>query len=418
MKTRLVRTAPGLLLAFVLLPLSPSAKAQCFGPDNLDSGTCCQQVNAALPPFPPASIPGLGVCWNNCLPQFQNALSVAWSAPTATNCAEYVSALSVVPGGGPPLTGTLKLDYSRTWAEAGVTGTLVQVWRFAAKVDLAVPTSSTSTVCPIPSCLPPAGNQPTAFFYGYVDYVQDCGTLAFDHSLVLFHACDFFIHTPGLSSRPGVYHPNRTYAIIAPHTTAQPFVPANLPHPAGPLVGEAMRTTGTALGIAACVNEDPLAGGALSFLVQGCLCPFGPAPTQYTLSLFSGNGTCPAASGVTSGFSSIMLSFPTIPWPFMVSASIGSWSNPSVWPGNESVWVNEGLFRYFDSCPQQNFLEVFYGASTDNGWPVIPITPTSPATQKFVDLAGNWRKVLGGPNNLPLFGNSRPTDHLIYSNLP
>ena len=418
MKTRLLRTVVGLSALLVTLSLVPTAAGQCLGPDNLDSGTCCQQVNATLPTFPQISMQGLGVCWNNCAPQAQNPLSVAWTAPTSTVCAEYFSTLTVVPGGGPALTGTMKLDYTRTWYEPGTAGTPVQVWRFAAKADLAVPPGSTSVVCPIPGCLPPAGNQPTAFFYGYVDYAQDCGTLTFQNSLVLYHACDFFIHTAGFSSRPGSYHPTSTYGIIAPHTSAQPFVPANLPHPSGPLTGEALRTTGTALGIASCINQDQLAGGALTFLAQGCVCPFGPAPAQYTINLPAGNGTCVNSAGLSSAFSATLFNWPVIPWPYMVSASIGSWSNPAVWPGTEDVWVNEGLFRYYDSCTQLDYFEVFYGASTDNGWPTFPVTPGSLVTQKFVDLAGNWRKTLPGPNNLPLMGNSRPTNHLIYVNLP
>jgi len=419
MKTRLARTVAGPVLALVVSAFSHTALAQCVGPDNLDpTGACCLQVNAALPPFPSVSNTGLGMCWNNCAPPAQNPLTVAWSAPTASICGEFQTALIVVPTGGSIMSGPMKLDYTRTWFEVGTTGTLVQVWRFAAKVDLSVPTSSTSTVCPIPACLPPTGGMTTAFFYGYLDYVMDCGTLTFENSLVLFHAGDFFIHKPGFSSRPGVFHPTTTYAIVAPHNSAQQFVPANLPHPAGSLVAEAVRSTGTALGSVSCIEEDALAGGVLSFLTQGCASPFGPSPTQYTLSYLTGNGNCVSPLGTPNAFTGMIFSFPTIPWPFMVSASIGSWSSSAIYPGNECAWVDEGLFRYSDACTGLDHFEVFYGGSTDNGWPVIPTTPGVSLTQKFIDLAGNWQKVLGGPNNLPLMGNIKPTNHLIYANVP
>ena len=33
-------------------------------------------------------------------------------------------------------------------------------------------------------------------------------------ALVLFHNCDRFIHRPGLSSRPGAFHPGMSFALV------------------------------------------------------------------------------------------------------------------------------------------------------------------------------------------------------------
>jgi hypothetical protein len=400
------------LLAMVLLPAAPVA-AQCFGPDNLNLGACCTPAVPNLPAFPGASMPGLGICWTQCTVANQRTLKVAWTPPASPFCGQYTTALTIADGGSglPLLAGTITLDYTRTWDEITTTGTLAQVWRFTAKADLVSTAAPGSPPCPVPNCIAPAGPHPTAFYYGYVDYTA-CITsaTAFENALVLYHACDRFIHAPGLSDRPGVFHPTQSYAIVAPHSALQPFVPGSAIAPGGNVIAEATRNVATA----GCTTEDPIAFGGMSPLGAGCICTLSANPKQQTLRAFKGQTACVSGSGVAGNFTSLNVNFPTLPWFHMVSTSIGTWTNPNMYPSIESAWVDEGLFVRQDACTG-DFVELKYGGSTRNGWPVLSI-PGSPTN--FTDIADNYTAPLFGPYPLPILGSVRPTDHLIYVNEP
>lgn len=389
----------------------------CFGPDNLDNGNCWQPVNANLPPYPDAQLPGLGICWDQCSPTTTTNLRVEWDTPTQIVCAEYVSPLRVFDAGSGALLlgGTMNLNYTRTWFEMGPNNQLMQVWRFVAKVDLGS-TAGVNPVCPVPSCVGPAGPHPDAFFYGYVDYAQICGQPQFTNVLVLYHACDHFIHG-AISDKPGVFHPGRSYGIVAPHTTINPFVPGNAPQPGGPLVAEAIRDVAVP-GTAACMVEDRIQSGDLLPLGTGCVCTLSGAPAHNTLSRFDGKASCVNAAGLQSTFSALFIAFPLLPWPYLTASSMGSWTTGATYPGPERVWAEEGFFSTYQSCDDNNWIEIYYGAMTDNGYQVIPMTPVDPATQKFLDLVDNYSVVFPGPHPLPFTGKVMPSDHLIYVNVP
>lgn len=410
-------------LALAVATAAPfaSLNAQCVGPDNL-TGACWQPAQPNLPQLPPFQIPGLGVCWDQCQPAAKNETRVVWDIPQPSGCAQFVSKVDVFDSntGAHLMVGKATMDYTRTWDEVAANGDHYQVWRFVVKADFGPAAASTvNPVCPVPSCILP-GAHPTAFFYGYVDYAFNCSQGFYEHSLVLHHACDFFIHKPGLSDRPGVFHPGRSYAIVAPHTNAMPFIPMSLPAPGGPLVAEAVRNVGTATGAVGCTTEDRISGGQLVPFVNACMCTLSLIPPQYTLSVLNGKGSCLNAAGNSTNFSSQNISFPTLPWPHLVSASIGCWGNDVRYPGKECAWANEGLFSYNDACPQTAgaYFEVFYGATTTDGWAIAPTPIGPPPTDKFVDLADNFTHKVGGPVILPLFGSVQPTNHLIYVNVP
>ncbi|MFH0946159.1 MAG: hypothetical protein V2A76_13245 [Planctomycetota bacterium] len=409
------------LATVIALSLAPTASAQCFGPDNLDVGPCCGPVVPNLPAFPQASLPGLGVCWNNCTLASQTYLRVNWPVPVMPTCAQYNTTVTVTDAttGLALLAGPMVLDYTRTWTEVNLlTGNLVQVWRFAAKADLSsLFPAGAIPPCPIPPCLFPVGPHQSAFYYGYVDYAQDCtGVANFENVLVLHHAGDWLAHKPVYSSKPGVFHPATSYAIIAPHSPANPFVPMNLPAPAGPLLAEAVRDVPGPGGM--CITEEAIAHGDLLPFVVGCMAPPSLASTQVTLSMYRGFGTCPDITGTPSNFAAQFLMFPTLPWPYLVTTSMGMWTSAAAYPGEEIAWVDEGLFKYYDSCVSLAYYEVFYGGSTDEGWPVVPTFPPHLQTQKFKDLADNWSVPVVGPKPLPLMGHIMPTNHLIYTNTP
>jgi len=412
---RVPSAALAVLLAVLALgELSPAAPAQCFGPDNLN-GPCCAPVIPTLPPFPGVTLPALGICWQGCVVGTQNPLTVVWAPPVQPFCGEYQTPLTVIDNGSGTtiLTGTLILDYTRTWDEIDPSGLPHQVWRFAAKADLSSPAASTALICPKPNCISPVGPYPSAFFYGYVDYAGCAAAGPFDSVLVLFHNCDRFMHRPGLSDKPGVFHPAGTYGIVAPHFPVQPFVPANLIAPTNPVLGEAVRRVDT-LGPPPtfCYAEDKVLQASMVFMGAGCLNTMTAGPKQQTLRQFSGTTGCLNGSGQPGQWVSLNVNFPVFPWYHMVSTSFGTWANPNVYPGQESAWADEGFFVHREVCTGY-WVEMKYGGSTLGGWAAF--TNAGPV-KAFTDLADNYTAPVSGPFPTPVLGSVRPTDHLIYVN--
>ncbi len=409
------------LAAAALLVSAPLARSQgaCFNPDQLN-GMCCQPLQANLPLFPGIAMQSLGIYWTNCAPTVQNLTGVQWAPPVMTTCSEYTTTLNVInmANGAVLLSGKMVLNYTRTWAEVDPAGIQWQVWRFVAKADLAAPTAGALVpIAPQPNCIAPFGPHPTSFFYGYVDYALPCGGNQFSSALVLHHAGDFLIHQPGLSDKPGAFHPNRSCGIVAPHTAVNPFVPANLPAPVGPLIGEAVRNVVSPFVPGLCSAEDPISGGAIAPLGRACFCPLMAAPQQHTLRVMTGKGTCVDPLGLNSSFASQMINFPTVPWPHVVTTSFGFWSTAASYPGPEVAWVDEGLFIDHDACTVTDWVDIDYGGTTQRGWQVIGPAPISPSFE-YTDLGDNYSAPLFGPYPLPAVGSIRPTDRLIYVNTP
>jgi len=414
---RVAFSVAGMLLGIATVALSPLASAQvpCTGPDGLAGFNCCQLIGANLPSFTPVSLPGLGVCWTNCQPQTLNALRVDWTPPIPVQCSEYVTALTITDINStlPILKGSLVLDYTRTWTELDPSNNIIQVWRFAAKADLSPVLVGLPPVCPEPSCLQPFGNQNTAFFYGYVDYATNCSSGITQNVLVLYHACDFFIHNPGLSSAPGSYHPKNSYAIVAPHSTLQPFNVSKAPSPAGPLIGEGTRDLPNLPG-GPCRATDGIVSGSLTFLGGACLCIPAGAPKQHTFRMFSATTNCPISSGLQGNFQALNIGFPTLlPWFYLTTTNIGVWTNPNVYPGQERAWVDEGLFLRQTGCAG-DVVSVEYGGSTKNGWQILhPVLLTA-----CIDIADNYTAPLFGPYPFPILGNVMQTDRVTFTFTP
>jgi hypothetical protein len=410
------------------LSLAGAATAQispCFQFDNLN-GACCAPTVSNLPSFPGYQSPGKAICWTNCNVSGQVKTRTILTPPVQTDCSGFQANIEVNDffSGTVYLFGQVTLDYTRTWEEqppiAGASP--IQVWRFAAKADLKTSSPTLPGSCPVPMAL---GMYPTAFYYGYVDYAFDCTTGQWDTAVVLFHAGDLFINKPGISSTPapaGGLDPNRCYAVVAPDTAANPFVPSNNLFPGGPLIGEGMRLKNNP-GTVLCNTEEFLSSGFLNPFFQLCLCTIGLVPPQMSVNIFNGQGTCPDASGVPSNFQSLNL-WSAFPWFHLVTTSIGHWTTMNSYPGNEVAWVDEGAFLYHDSCgfgPGLNgdSYDIMYGGSTSKGYTVSP-NPIFPTSQNFKDLASNFSHGVGIPFPSPLIlvGHVMPTRHLIYVNTP
>ena len=419
-------TKTTLLAAAAAATLSALPTAQCIGPDNLSNGQCWQQVDLTVPQWNDISLPGLGVCYDQCNPTQQTCLGdVALSTPAQQVCGMYTTDIKVADCSGNALLGGQGLlDYTRTWREATPNGQTFQVWRFTLKADLSISSPNAINVCPVPSCLVA---HPTAFFYGYVDYALDCsnpGGGLFENAVVMYHACDEFIHRPGLSDRPGAFHPGRSFAIVAPHTTANPFDPTALvPAPGGPTTAEAVRSTPALTGTALCITEEPIVQGQQLPLVSGCLCPLSVASQQQTAVRMNGIGACGAAGAAGSAYQTLNF-FPNLPWFDMVSTSLGRWTTMASYPGAERVWVNEGLFLYDDSCLNAQgipgtYLDMNYGSTTGSGYMPFPTENNQAGiTDRFTDLASNASYDLTQPITLPILGTMRKSTHLIYTNTP
>ena len=86
-----------------------------------------------------------------------------------------------------------------------------------------------------------------------------------------------------------------------------------------------------------CTAGSKCTGGA-------CLCNFATFPKQHTFRVFNGVNTCVNTAGLNGNFQALNFAFPTLPWYYMMTTSIGFWTNPAVYPSNQRAWVDEGLF--------------------------------------------------------------------------
>jgi hypothetical protein len=404
------------IFAATLLALAPQADAQCFTPDGYTATACCASVTPSIPAFPAITLPGKGICWTDCTLSAEVCTTIVLGAPNPSSsmCTQYKSTLEVFDctTGGLILEGDVTLDYTRTWSEQVPTSSLpIQVWRFAAKVDMTSLPALLPT-CPVPDCAIGPGN--SAFYYGYVDYTLDCVTGTFDTVLVLYHGCDEFIHKPGFSAVPGSFHAPRTFALVAPNFASNPFTPGFTIPPAGVLVNEAMRTV-TPNAIGTCFAEEHIQQGFFQPLVSGCLCPLGLAPSQQS-------GVRVGASGICGSEFKTLNLWPVAPWFELVITSIGRWSNSSSYPGPEFASVAEGLIEYREACDPtavMTTIDIFYGGFTIGGYSVITpptIPPSPPLSMNFLDIASNYSIPAGSTVVFPLYGVVNPTDHLIYVN--
>jgi len=186
----------------------------------------------------------------------------------------------------------------------------------------------------------------------------------------------------------------------------------NLLASGNPVMGEATRRVNTPPPATFCVFEDRVTQASLTLLGAGCLNTMLANPKQQSLRQFNGVTGCVNTAGVPGQWVSLLVNFPVLPWYHLVSTSFGMWTNPGVYPGQESAWADEGLFVHRDTC-SGSFVELKYGGSTLGGWTAF--TPIGPV-KAFTDLVDNYTAPSAGPYPTPILGSVRPSDHLIYVN--
>ena len=325
-----------------------------------------------------------------------------WGKPTNTNgsCDALVSKLRILDAGGLlAWRGNMKLNYSRTWFEVGSGNSNYQVWRFLANGDLRHTSTAGPAPCPVPSCAAAHGRR--VRFTGYVDWALDCATGQWSNAWMLNHGCDLVDHAPGFP-RGGPFHPDRAYTFVGPAAgfAVSPMVPGE--GGGGPF--EAVRkirmtTAAGAIGPAVCEFEERVQH-SMQPIAQYCVCA-GSAnnPPQWQENdLFIG-GNC-GTTIFTGGVPGLL--------PGYLSMGIGTWTDPTKYPGPEAVRWNIGEYTVIDGCTNLTQQEVYLGATTLGGFPAHAIDSTGIATPLppiFVDQANALDRAGAILMNVPYYSS-------------
>ena len=398
------RIAAAAVTAFLSLALTPDAAAQCLTPDGLDGGPCCAPATVVAPRAPNFQQDSLSICWKDCDIESIGTTKAVWSSPTpADNCRNYAKRLRLKgPGGVIEWNGRMKFRYSRTWSETDTTGVERQVWRFLVNGDMRPTAAAGGPPCPVPPCAAANGNK--VRYTGYVDYALDCASALQEFAWMLTHACDAIDHAPGFP-RAGAFHPDRTYSFVGP---AAGFVVTPLVAPeAGVGMLEAIRRIDRIPGsnVDTCQFEER-GQNTLSLLSQFCLCGPTAAPPQFAVSDLKVVGSC--GTSIT-----------TIGGPFLpgfVSQGIGVWTIPGTFPGIEELRWNSGGYEYFDPCVGSLRDEVFFGVTTNGGWPASQILSGGPfgvaLPPMFIDQGNSLNGLIG----VTAMNKPYRSDHILNLN--
>ncbi len=392
-----------------LLALEAVTAAQCPQPDLLDCGPCCTVAHPKVQGFPNFTQDSLEICWQDCNIAAVIGCQAVWSNvpilpfPGGGACEPRTATLKLLGGGVLKWEGKMRLLYSRTWLETDSAGLGLQVWRFLVNGDLR-PQGPIAIPCPVPPCAPAHGNR--VRFTGYLDYAKTCTTGTLELAWMLTHSCDAIDHHAGFP-RAGAFHPDRAYTFVGP---AAGFAPAAvLPiegTPGSPLedVRRLNLPPAGAAGPTTCDYEEAIQY-TLSPLQQLCLCGTSPTP-QYSIASLLLLGVCGTSISTPGG--------PFLPG--FISMGIGSWTDPTKYPGLESLRWNAGGYDYFDPCTGVTRREVFFGVTTLRGYPAIQLLCPGPAAAlppTFIDQSNSLTTTGATIMNVPYV-----SDHILNLNHP
>lgn len=385
--------------------LTSPARAQCM-PDGLDQGPCCVSTFPTLPQFP--NMPGQNVrwiCFNDCKPIVNVTMCARIFPPTpkqfggALVCGVYDIPVRIRQCGLNIglWSGTLNGYYSRNWQELTTTGTAFTVWRFVVNGDLTPTINVPNNPNYRPACQPSTQG---VYFSGYIDYALDCTNNTWRVAWMLSHECDGVHHAPG-TARPAPatgYHAKRSFSIVGP--AAGFVVSASNPVISnGPVVQGALRQNNWAAPTI-CTFEEPVTGGNLVPFSDVCFCNTAAAG-QYNMGSLFASGAC--GSQVAPS-----------PLGNLNQKRLGGWTNPSVFPGVETLLFDFGWADYADGCIGTLSSEWFEGVETIGGFPAVEFTGL-PLGRQFEDLM-SCNAAPSAP--VPLIGAPHFVNYILNLNLP
>lgn len=387
-----------------------SASAQCNMPDNLE-GPCCTAASVDLPIFPDTNDITRYVCWRNCAVNF-NANVRVQTQHNSIACGYSLIRFDITNVGGSVdiWGGNLISTYSRTWMEISPTSTVpnTQVWRFLVNGDFTIDpfivTTYGANTCVVP---------PSYFTYnrilvtGYIDYAFNCDTNTWSTAFALGHECDAFEHDNAFSDRPGTFGNLKTYNWVGP--SAGFVLDPSLPVAEGDILNDGMRDFDFTVPLPdICRAKQPVAQGAHFVSSQFCRCTNDTTvPPQITVSRLSSVSLCnSSAASVTVDV-----------WPGLLSKSIGSWTDPGVYPGVETLHLQQGFFQYTEGCAGDMFRYFCKGAHTQGGYETFKFVGTSlvPVSDRFIDLGSAIP--LSGDTSTPAVGRRYISDRMMYLNV-
>lgn len=386
------------------------AHAQCNMPDNLE-GPCCSSATPDLPVFPDLEEITRYVCWKDCDVNFSADVKAKIKhMPVACGYSLIRFDITNVGGSVDIWKGKLISAYSRTWMEVSPTSSVpnTQVWRFLVNGDFVIDpfivTTFGSNTCVVPPSYSTYGK---ILVTGYVDYAFNCDTSTWSVAYALGHECDAYEHTTPFSDRPGAFGNQKTYNWVGP--SAGFVLDPSLAVAEGDIITDGMRDFDFTMPLSdICTTKQPLAQGAHFQSDKFCRCTDDPTvPPQITVSRLSCVSTCgSSAASVTVDV-----------WPGLLSKSIGRWTDASVYPGVESLHLQQGFFQYTEGCAGAMFRYFCKGTHTQGGYPTFRFDGTSlvPVSDRFIDL-GSAIPLSADPM-IPAVGRRYISDRMMYLNV-
>lgn len=340
-------------------------------PDGFDfRGECCEIAQPTLPDFPGIKQQIRYITWQRCQLRRNKTLCVDIGRPepyilpdgTPAGCGVYTIPFNLRTCGGQMITifsGDIIGTYARTWLEdtdPDQAGLETQVWRILINGDLRLSDFANDrygTNLHIPQCHHDYDRN--IYWFGYLDYRNDCETNTWTVEWTLDHECDKYHHNP-TSARPAPaagYHSNRSFNIVGPSL----FVPTiNIPFSQGFVAAENVRTLDYRQRPVTCFRDDPIRDGFLQPTLEFCVCEDGDP--QYALTDFFGSSFC------GTGFSTIQAE------KDFVQKKIGFRTDAAGNP-TKAVILKMGDMLWFDACLQEKTVEYFEGVEIIGGPPAF-----------------------------------------------
>ena len=171
---------------------------------------------------------------------------------------------------------------------------------------------------------------------------------------------------------------SRTYNWVAP--AAGFIVDPLIPNAGGPVLNEGIRNNDFSLPLptVTCETEQPVVQGQFDAFTADCPCDDGISLNQWsTCRLFA-----------VSSCGTVTSSVPNDVWDGLMSKGIGTWTDPTVYPGRESLHLQQGFFEYEDACGAPINRYFMKGVHTQNGWEPFRFIGTTlvPVSDRFIDL--------------------------------